>query len=220
VAADTQALLPGQNPTYTNVTNYSPGINGIMIDVLGLPASARQTPADFGLSVGTLGDPAGGGAAPAPSSVTVRRGAGANGSDRVTLVWPDGAIKNTWLRVVVLPTLQTGLAAADVFYFGNLISDTGDSDTSFRVNALGLGRVKQQLNRASDITGRFDFNRDGRVNALDLGLVKANLNKALSPITAAEPLSASPFLSVGPAANLAAEASVRRVWDELETPVI
>ena len=31
--------------------------------------------------------------------MTVRRGAGVGGSDRVTLTWADGAIVDTWLRV-------------------------------------------------------------------------------------------------------------------------
>ena len=161
--------------------------------------------------------------------MSVRRGAGVDGSDRVTLIWADysplanpasTAVGNGWLRVTVKANANTGLASPDVFSFGNVIGDTGDSATAFRVNALDLGRVKQQLNRASDITGRFDFNRDGRVNALDLGLVKANLNKSLSTITAAASASASPFLSVAPVANLAGEASARRVWDEPAAPLL
>ena len=80
-----------------------------------------------------------------PQSVTVRRGAGAGGSDRVTLVFADNAIRNTWLRVTLLAGAATGLAAPDVFAFGNLPGDTGDGSTSFRVNALDLASVKRAL---------------------------------------------------------------------------
>ena len=42
-------------------------------------------------------------------------GAGVNGSDRITILWPDGTIRNTWLEVSVLPTFAMGLDRADVF---------------------------------------------------------------------------------------------------------
>ncbi len=37
VALDKQALLPGQTATFDNYTSYVLGINGIMIDLAGLP---------------------------------------------------------------------------------------------------------------------------------------------------------------------------------------
>jgi len=192
-----------------------------MIDVSGdLPLTALAGMAGVRARTGTVGDPSSWADAPTPSRIAIRRGAGANGSDRITLIWPDGAIRNTWLQLTIPAQPQLGLDHDLVYYFGNLVGDTGDSDTSFRVNALDLGRVKQQLNRASDIAGRFDFNRDGRVNAIDLGLVKANLNKSLASITAGAPAAASPFLSVAPAANLAGETSVGRVWDDPAAPLL
>jgi hypothetical protein len=128
----------------------------------------------------------------------------------VTLIWPDNTIRNTWLRLTVLATPRTGLSAPDVFYFGSLLGDTGDSATSFRVNALDLGGIKRALNGGSTITGRFDFNRDGRVNALDLAIVKQGLNRTLAAFTApAAPAPASPFFSAP------APSPARRVWDEL-----
>ena len=120
-----------------------------------------------------------------PASVTVRPGAGANGSDRVTLLWPDGAIKNTWLQVTVKANERTGLAAPDVFYFGNLAGETGDNAAAARVSALDLAAVRRNLNAASTLTGRTDFNRDGRVNALDLGTARGGLLGELQMFTAA-----------------------------------
>jgi hypothetical protein len=40
-------------------------------------------------------------AATSPSTVTVRSSAGVNGSDRVELIWADGAIQQQWLEVTV-----------------------------------------------------------------------------------------------------------------------
>jgi hypothetical protein len=186
VAPDKQALLPGQAASFSNVSGYSRGINGVMLDVLGLRGDVSAD--DFDFSVGTPGGAWA--AAPAPASVGRRPGAGAAGSDRVTLTWADGAVKNTWLRVTVKANSHTGLAGNDVFYFGNLVAETGDSATTFRVNALDIGRVKAGLNGSSVLSGRLDFNRDGRVNALDLGAAKANLNRSLA--TAAAPAVVTP----------------------------
>jgi hypothetical protein len=203
VASDKSALLPGGAVVAANVSSYSRGLNGIMIDIDGLVAP--PTPGDFEFKMAGPGgiwvD------APAPLAVTRRVGAGANGSDRVTIVWPDGAVKNTWLRVTLKATARTGLAAADVFSFGSLVGDTGNDAGPFRVNAVDLAAVKLALNRVSSPAARADFNRDGVINALDLGLAKANLNRTLAgataesaPVAAARPEGASPG----------------RVWDDAE----
>ena len=217
-APDKQPLAPGQQATSANVSSYARGLNGLMIDVLGLPQVDAQTlAAAFGLTVGAGGDPGPWAAAPPPSSASVRRGAGVNGSDRITLTWRDGAIKNTWLRVVMPSGLNTGLIEPHEFFFGNLVGDTADADGSpFRVNALDLSATRRALNTDSDLIGRYDFNRDGRVNALDLAAVRGNLNRTLAPLAASPALvaPASPFLSA-PAVDLSDSASnLRRVWDE------
>jgi ELWxxDGT repeat protein len=184
IAPDKVALLAGQDrlPGFDNVTSYSRGLNGLMIDVAGLPViDALLDADDFDF------DGAG-----APVSVTVRPGAGVNGSDRVTLVWRDynpldasplpQALANGWLTVTVKANAHTGLAHPDVFSFGNLIGETGDSGgaAGWRVSALDLGAVKKALNSAAGVTATTDFNRDGRINALDLALAKRELNRSLS----------------------------------------
>src|SRR5205823_6374225 len=105
--------------------SYSRGINGIMVDIAGLPTGAARgvNASDFVFKFGTGGDPATWVAAPAPLSVSQTQGAGTGGSYRVTIVWPDGAIKNTWLQVAVKANTVTGLASPDVFYFGNLAGE-------------------------------------------------------------------------------------------------
>jgi hypothetical protein len=200
VATDKVARMPGQRATFANVTSFDRGINGVMVDIEGLPAGDGPTPDDF--EIGADGTRA--------ISVSVRRGAGTGGSDRVTLLWPDFntptdpptlAVGNGWLTVTVKANAHTGLAAPDVFSFGNLI---GDADGTLRVNALDLAAVRRALSTAP-ITSPTDFNRDGRTNALDLATVKRNLGHSLP--TAAAPVA------------IAALRTDRRVADEVLFPV-
>jgi len=169
IAADKAALLPGQTATFDNVTSYSRGINGVMVDVLGLRGDVSAD--DFDLSVGTPGGAWA--AAPAPASVGRRPGAGAAGSDRVTLTWADGAVKNSWLRVTVKANSHTDLAANDVFYFGNLVAETGDSPATFRVNALDIGRVITEL----AVFGFDEKTRRIKVLALNPGITREEVQE-------------------------------------------
>jgi hypothetical protein len=184
IAPDVQPLLPGQTGTFANISSFYLGINGVMIDVAGLPdgsPASLLSAADFAVRAGNGGDPSGWSAGPAPSSVTVRRGAGVGGSDRVTLIWPDRTIRNTWLRLSAAAGSRLGLASPAVFYFGSLPGEAGDVGGPLRVNALDVASVKRALNTASVLAGRVDFNRDGRVNALDVAVVKQNLGHSLTP---------------------------------------
>ena len=185
IATDKSALLPGAAASFANVISYTRGVNGVMIDVAGVPAGVTFAPtaADFFIRTGSSASANIWAAASRPQSVTVRPGAGAGGSHRVTLLWPDNALQRSWVQVTVAASARTGLALPDVFFFGHLAGDTGDSAATFRVNALDLAAVKQGLNTASPVTGRLDFNRDGRVNALDLAAVRANLNRTLASVS-------------------------------------
>jgi len=216
IAQDKSARMPGQVGSFANIIGFTKGINGVMADVAVIPGQTLS-PSDFTFKAGTEANPANWAAAPAPQSVTVRKGAGVNGSDRIVLVWSDNSIRNQWLQVTLLANATTNLAAPSVFYFGNLVGDTGDSP--LRVNALDLGVVKAALNRTAPIDGKQDVNHDGRVNALDLGAIKANLNRVLVAVAGAATADAMPAAfgdsGVAPgASNLSDGESVRRVWDE------
>ena len=94
IATDKQALLPGAGPaTLANYTNYSGGINGIMVDVKGLPDGDGLTADSFDLKVGKDGDPGAWIAASRPLWITVRRGAGVDGSDREVQVPEPGPVE-------------------------------------------------------------------------------------------------------------------------------
>ena len=181
IAPDKNALLAGQRRLagFDNIISYDKGINGVMVDVLGLPQDATLAAADFGVNGG-----------PAPASVTVRRGAGVLGSDRVTLLWPDYAIRNGWLRVTVKANGNTGLLSPDVFSFGNLIGETGDDASPLRVNRADLMAVRGRLfsSLPTALTSQYDFNRDGRVNVVDLAIVRRSLGHNLANTEAAAAL--------------------------------
>lgn len=181
IATDKSALLPGQTATFANFTSYSRGINGLMIDVAGLPAESLSA-ADFMFRVGNNDNPSTWSIAPAPTGVTVRTGAGQGGSDRVTLIFADNAIQKTWLQVTVLANANTGLAAEDVFYFGNAVGETGNdlsqnpAATFAAVNALDSSLVVNNFSGLATvpITSHYDIDRSGRVNATDASITINN----------------------------------------------
>ena len=128
VAPDKAALLPGDTPSFANYTSYSGGINGIMVDIAGLPegGAASISADDFEFRAGNSSDPASWRTAPEPLTVAVRS-TGTDGPARVSMVWADGVVRNRWLQVTVKANERTGLAAIDVFFFGNLIGETGNA---------------------------------------------------------------------------------------------
>jgi len=178
IATDKSPLLPGEGPaTFANYSSYVRGINGVMIDIADLPAATLDPAADFRFRVGDNNDFGNwreltGAELP---SVAIRPGDGEPGSDRITLHWPDGTIVGQWIEVTVRSTAATGLAADDVFYFGNAPGETGSSSTDAVINGTDFMAIRANpsnfLNPAA-ITNPYDFDRDGRVNAIDLLIVR------------------------------------------------
>ena len=181
VAADKQALRGGGAATFGNVTGYSRGVNGIILDLAGLPQGAVLGGNDFSFRVS--GGP--GAAVPPPAAIRVRRGAGANGSARVTIVWSDPAVRNGWLEVTVKANERTGLASPDVFSFGNLVGDAGGTGAP-KVDAADVLGTRLHLGRTDAASrNRYDFNRDGVINAVDVALVRSNLGALPAPLAQA-----------------------------------
>ena len=197
IAADKVAVPAGAIAPLSaaNFSGYSQGINGIMVDIAGLGDGAGGgvpllTAEDFEFTAGNASDPAGWAAAAAPSAVTVRPGAGVDGSDRVTLVWSDEeAVRNQWLRLTVRANGRTRLAAPDTFYFGNLVGDAGDGDGSAAVNTMDMLLARRAFTADPvPITDPFDFNRDGHVSRWDLLIVRRGLTERAPELVApAEP---------------------------------
>jgi len=194
------ALLPGETATFANYTSYSLGINGIMIDIRDLPNPNGLLASDFEFLVGNNNDLTSWIPAPDPSDdPIVRFGSGVDGSDRITIVWPDHDIQGQWLQVTVKANANTGLVQEDIFYFGNAPGETGDkffdTDVSnqdaivdvFDVSGLRSNATTDR--EAEGIDNRFDHDRNGRVNVFDLITVldnRTDSTSALSLITVPE----------------------------------
>ena len=200
-AADDNAIAPDKSPllqdaaaTFDNVTSYSRGINGVMVDIAGLPLAGLSA-GNFLIRSGGSPDRSTWHTGPVPASVTIRRDAGVGSSDRVTLTWSDNdpaspaanrAVTNGWLEVTVLADVRTGLPRADVFALANLVGETGDTSLPLAVTTQELMPMRRQLfsRAAVGVPNRYDFNRDGRVSAADVAIARSNLNRSLGPFDA------------------------------------
>jgi hypothetical protein len=76
----------------------------------------------------------------------------------------------------VLPGGDSGLAWADVFYFGNAVGETGNEPGNAIVNATDQLLVRNNSSGfvPALVTNPYDFNRDKLVNATDTLLARAN----------------------------------------------
>jgi L-ascorbate metabolism protein UlaG (beta-lactamase superfamily) len=168
IATDKSRLLAGQTATFENYSSYDKGINALAIDLGNLGPSPSA--ANFVFRMGRVGDPNSWSAAPAPTSFAVRRGAGELSSDRVTLVWADGAIANTWLQVTIPAT-------GNVFYFGSAVGETGNSAANAFVSAADEIGVRSNVTDTGELAGVenvYDFNRDNAVDAADELIARSN----------------------------------------------
>ncbi len=187
IASDKVALLPSQGTTLDNYTNYDGGVNGIMIDIAGL-YDQKPIADDFELRFGNTTDPANWAIVTSLATVAEPRIiTGPEGTRRVEITWTDGTLINGWLQVTVKAGSSTGLVSPDVFYFGNLPGDAGDTPDSAVVDVLDeqLARSNRTYFTLVDITNAYDFNRDRKVNAADEYIARTNAGAALLfPFTA------------------------------------
>jgi hypothetical protein len=133
--------------------------------------------------------------APTPIGFAVRAGQGTSISDRVEFVWAEGDIVDRWLQVIVEGNdaaggfnTNTGLAASDIFYFGNKIGDTFTfgEEGAFVTNATDQLQVRNNQGDALSVTNIFDFSRDFSVDATDQLIARNNQGDLLA-INIADP---------------------------------
>jgi len=192
IATDKTALLPGGTASLVNYTSYSKGINGIMIDVSG--ALTVLTAADFTFKTGNSNTPAVWAALAAPPTIAVKPGAGINGSDRVEITFPDSVIKNTWLQITMLADANTGLSGNAVFYFGNVIGDTGDTSVNAKVTSADVAAIQSHLIGSATITSLYDINRDGKVDAADVTWAQSNTSSPATTVNLINLAGSAPVL--------------------------
>ena len=196
IALDKVAYIPnGVASTFANVSSYSKGINGIMIDLAGSHGTIEST--DFIFRVGNNNTPGTSptwALAPNPASISVRAGAGVGGSDRIEIIWNNGDIAKKWLQVVVKTDAGTGTGLVqlagytagygDVFYFGNALADSGQGDTATLADVNSTDELEarnhnQLLPSAALITNTRDYNRDAQVDGTDALLARNNQTTGL-----------------------------------------
>ncbi len=187
--SDDAAIAPDRSPYFagggiaplSSITSYSKGINGIMVDIE--DAAGTLTVDDFTFKVGSNNSLGSWTNAPAPQAFSVRPGAGMGGSDRVEIIWADGAIKNIWLQVIVEGNdatggmnANTGLAASDVFFFGNKVGDTQLSSPATVVTTSAGDELAARQNPGVNvgITNIYDFDKNNLVSAGDQLAARSN----------------------------------------------
>lgn len=187
IATDKQALLPGtvgspNKAAFANYTSYSKGINGIMIDVSKLPnGGSGITANDFVFRVGNTLTPGGWSAPNVSPTIQVQLGAGVGGSDRIEITFPDYnpvtglGIAKEWLQVTVNADTNTGLAANDVFYFGNAIGEAGNNPANANVDVNDELLARNNQTPTAAITNAYDYDRNGIVDLNDDVLAHSNL---------------------------------------------
>jgi hypothetical protein len=196
IATNKLPLLPGHIATFANYSSYYPGINGIILDVVGLPTGTTLLPGDFTFLSGNTADPSTWAPVAVAPTISVFAGQGLNGSDRVELIWPDRTIVNQWLQLTVRATANTGFATPDVSYFGSLVGDTGNNGAgalSAYVTISDIAATKSRNGQGALINSAYDFNRDGSISISDIAIAKSNNGASLLLITApASPPTAAP----------------------------
>jgi len=181
------ALLPGETASFRNYTSYTRGINGIMFDIEGLPSATNLLTAfDVDFRIGNSSDTSTWTRAPNVRAIVLKKGEGVNGSDRVKVIWPDGAIKNTWLQVTIRANAHTGLTTPDIFYWGNTVGESGNSLTDAVVDLqdeLAAKRSPRSAFNPAPIDYLTDFNRDKKVDQNDQAQPRNNHAPVLQLIT-------------------------------------
>jgi hypothetical protein len=176
------ALLPGQTASENNFTNYSRGLNGIVIDINGASNLSGITDSSFQFAVwNDFTNTTPNFVSINPSlTVSTFAGGGVSGADRIKLSFANNAIQNAWLRVTILANASNGLASNDVFYFGNARFDVTPTSpfpnqqvivNAFDVNSI---RARQGFNPGV-ISNIFDVDKNGLVNAFDTNAVRSGL---------------------------------------------
>ena len=203
------AYLPGSgNAVDANITGYDKGINGIMVDLSGSGNHASITAADFVFKVGNNNSPDTWSAAPAPSDVQVRTGAGVSGADRVVITWADNDIEKEWLEVQVLANANTGLidtfggGIGDVFFWGNAVGDgdTGNTAVAAPVNAtdeIGARNNPHSFGNPATVDDQYDYNKDTFVNATDQIISRNNSTNFATQLTKINISTGGPFAPQG-----------------------
>ncbi len=167
--SDKVAYLPGAGVAGAeHVSNYSRGINGVMIDITG--SHPNLTADDFVFRWGASDETyASWPLAASPSQITVRGGAGVAGSDRVVITWPSDTLRGQWLEVIVRGGEDSGLEQADVFLFGSRPGDAFVNPPATVFSTTAADELAARFNSAIGVGVNhvLDYDKSGVVSAAD-----------------------------------------------------
>ena len=182
-----------QTTTFANVSNYSRGLNGLVLDIAGL-TTATLTANDFTFRVAPSGvsgvqNPSAWGTAPTPSAIVVTAGT-MTSPGRVRLEWAplannQPAIQNTWLQIIVKANANTSLTAPQTFYIGHAMGEVNGA-AAYRVTGADLSQVQSGISNAIvSVNDIRDVNKDRRITGADLSFVQSRIsnNVLLNNIT-------------------------------------
>jgi hypothetical protein len=193
VAIDKTAYIAGSGAaTFANISSYTLGINGLMIDVAG--AHNTFTSSDFILRTGNNNTPSLWTTIPTASiTVTTRSGATGSshtaGTDRIEITMANLLVKNKWLEVIFKGTdrgdANTLLATSDVFFYASSIGDDGiaDGSVAFIVDpsdVLGARANQKGLINNIPITNIYDYDRSHTVDPGDVLIARSNQDGSIS----------------------------------------
>jgi len=174
-----------QTLNYSNLTNSSHGINGLVFEIDNLPGAL--SPSDFVFQMSPQGafvpgenPPPTWANAPAPFSVTTLAGA----PSRVVVQWENGSIINRWLRATVLANTATNLSAPEVYYLGHLLGETTgvDGDT-YTVSFADITPIRAAIGQMVDASSHADIDKNATISFSDISAMRDNVGVQLRNIT-------------------------------------
>ncbi len=174
-----------QTTSFANVSGYTRGLNGAVIDLMGLTNTLIA--ADFTFRVAPAGasgvvDPSTWAAAPAPTVINTTAGS-ATTAGRVRLEWTDNAIQNTWLQIIVKANANTGLTSPAVYYLGSALGDTNGAagaGAAYRTGVPDLSAVQAAVSANVVLVNNvLDVDKSRRVGVPDLSYVQARVSSAV-----------------------------------------
>jgi hypothetical protein len=188
IASDKTGYTGTGTATFANISAFNKGITGIMVDLqsgIGTHSAINLTSGDVTFKVSpasfvttTYNQLSTWSAAPSPSAISVRMGAGQGGSDRLEITFGTGVITNQWIEVDVHAGGNTGLSADDVFYFGSVIGDSGAADTALLAKTDGNDYTvpfNNIVGLTTPVWNLADYTKDGKVDGNDATTAISNV---------------------------------------------
>jgi hypothetical protein len=188
IASDKTGYTGTGTATFANISAFNKGITGIMVDLasgLGTHSAINLTSGDITFKVSpaafvttTFNQLSTWSAAPSPSAISVRMGAGQGGSDRLEITFGTSVIRNQWIEVDVHADGNTGLSADDVFFFGSVVGDSGAADTVLLAKTDGNDYnvpFNNIVGLTTPVWNLADYTKDGKVDGNDATTAISNV---------------------------------------------